>query len=286
MAQLQSVDTARREMLANLSHDLRTPITTLLAHLESLQMADAPLDEQERREYVDVSMRQGRRIALLVEQLLEAAKLEAGQVTASPEVFPIGELLHDVVHKFALAARERGVALRAIGAARRHARTRRHRAARARVRQPDRERAAAHAGGRRGHRERRVLHGTACATRGVGFGRRHDRPRKPHGLSTGSTVATPVARRNPDSPGWDSPSSRAFSTSHGTRIAVDSSLGRARPSGSSSIRPLRRDFYVVVGPEIFSRSFVAIMPLVRNGQWRRALTRVRSVKTSSRGAER
>ena len=111
MAQLQSVDAARREMLANLSHDLRTPITTLLAHLESLQMEESPLSEQERREYVDVSMRQGRRIARLIEQLLEAAKLEAGQVSARPEVFPIGELLHDVVHKFALTARERGISL-------------------------------------------------------------------------------------------------------------------------------------------------------------------------------
>jgi signal transduction histidine kinase len=111
MAQLQSVDAARREMLANLSHDLRTPITTLLAHLESLQMEEVPLNEQERREYIDVSIRQGRRIARLIEQLLEAAKLEAGQISARPEAFPIGELLHDVVHKFALAARERGVSL-------------------------------------------------------------------------------------------------------------------------------------------------------------------------------
>jgi hypothetical protein len=98
-------------MLANLSHDLRTPITTLLAHLESLQMEEAPLDEQERREYIEVSMRQGRRIAQLIEQLLEAVKLEAGQISARPEAFPIGELLHDVVHKFALAARERGISL-------------------------------------------------------------------------------------------------------------------------------------------------------------------------------
>lgn len=113
MAQLKSVDAARREMLANLSHDLRTPITTLLAHLESLQMEEAPLDEQERREYIEVSMRQGRRIAQLIEQLLEAAKLEAGQVSARPEAFPIGELLHDVVHKFALTARERGISLSA-----------------------------------------------------------------------------------------------------------------------------------------------------------------------------
>lgn len=111
MAQLQSVDAARREMLANLSHDLRTPITTLLAHLESLQMDEQPLSEQERKEYVAVAMRQSKRVARLVEQLLEAAKLDARQIAANPESFPIGELLQDVVQKFSLAARERGVEL-------------------------------------------------------------------------------------------------------------------------------------------------------------------------------
>jgi two-component system, OmpR family, sensor kinase len=111
MAQLQSVDTARREMLANLSHDLRTPVTTLLAHLETLQMDEPPLSEPERREYVDVAMRQGQRIARLVEQLLEAAKLDARQIVANPESFPIGELLQDVVQKFSLSARERGIEL-------------------------------------------------------------------------------------------------------------------------------------------------------------------------------
>ena len=110
---LARADELRNALLRSVSHDLRTPITTLLAHLESLQMEEAPLDEQERREYVEVSMRQGRRIAQLIEQLLEAAKLEAGQVSARPEAFPIGELLHDVVQKFALTARERGISLSA-----------------------------------------------------------------------------------------------------------------------------------------------------------------------------
>ena len=111
MAQLESIDATRREMLANLSHDLRTPITTLLAHLESLQMDDQPLDEKERHEYVGVAMRQGKRVARLVEQLLEAAKLEARQIAANPEPFPIGELLQDVAQKFELPAKERGVSL-------------------------------------------------------------------------------------------------------------------------------------------------------------------------------
>jgi signal transduction histidine kinase len=98
-------------MLANLSHDLRTPITTLLAHLESLQMDEPPLTEEERSDYVAVAMRQSKRVAHLVEQLLEAAKLDARQIVANPESFPIGDLLQDVVQKFALAARERGVDL-------------------------------------------------------------------------------------------------------------------------------------------------------------------------------
>lgn len=111
MEALKSTDVMRRELLANVSHDLRTPLTTLLAHLETLQMKQSELTPQERGEYLDVATRQSRRIGVLVEQLLEAAKLEAGQIAANVESFPIGELLQDVVQKFALAARDRGVAL-------------------------------------------------------------------------------------------------------------------------------------------------------------------------------
>jgi hypothetical protein len=101
----------RRDLLANVSHDLRTPLTTLLAHLETLQMKQSELTLEERSEYLAIATRQSRRIGLLVEQLLEAAKLEAGQVAVNVEPFAIGELLQDVVQKFALAARDRGVAL-------------------------------------------------------------------------------------------------------------------------------------------------------------------------------
>lgn len=112
MGELKNVDATRREMLANLSHDLRTPITTQMAHLESLQMGES-MSEQERRDYVDVAMKQSKRIAQLVEQLLEAAKLESGQVQLHAELFPIGELANDVIAKFAIAARERNVVLSA-----------------------------------------------------------------------------------------------------------------------------------------------------------------------------
>jgi signal transduction histidine kinase len=111
MEALKLTDVMRRELLANVSHDLRTPLTTLLAHLETLQMKRSDMTVEERSEYLEIATRQSRRIGLLVEQLLEAAKLEAGQVAIHVEPFPIGELLQDVVQKFALAARDRGVAL-------------------------------------------------------------------------------------------------------------------------------------------------------------------------------
>jgi signal transduction histidine kinase len=111
MEALKSTDVMRRDLLANVSHDLRTPLTTLLAHLETLQMKQSELTQEERSEYLQVAASQSRRIGLLVEQLLEAAKLEAGQVVVSAEPFAIGELLQDVVQKFALAARDRGIAL-------------------------------------------------------------------------------------------------------------------------------------------------------------------------------
>lgn len=113
MEALKTTDVMRRDLLANVSHDLRTPLTTLLAHLETLQMKGSGLTEDERGDYLQVAMRQTRRIGLLVEQLLEAAKLDAGQIAVNVEPFPVGELLQDVVQKFALAARDRGVEIEA-----------------------------------------------------------------------------------------------------------------------------------------------------------------------------
>lgn len=112
MQALRSEGETRRQILANVSHDLRTPLTTLLTHLESLQTRATNLSDAEREEYLWVALRQTHRVIDLVEQLLEAAKLEAGQVTAHIEPFPVAELLQDVTQKFALAAREREIELR------------------------------------------------------------------------------------------------------------------------------------------------------------------------------
>lgn len=115
MNALRESDRMRRDLLANVSHDLRTPLTTLVTHLESVTVDGARLAPAERQEYLVVAMRQAQRVIGLVEQLLEAAKLEAGAVTPNPEPFLMCELLQDVVQKFGLVARARGVGLELDG---------------------------------------------------------------------------------------------------------------------------------------------------------------------------
>lgn len=111
MRALESTDLFRREMLANVSHDLRTPLTTLQTHLEILATADSALSSAEREEYLGVALRQTGRVIALVEQLLEVAKLDAKQVALQVEPFRMDELLHDIAQKFALAAKQRNVSL-------------------------------------------------------------------------------------------------------------------------------------------------------------------------------
>lgn len=111
MHELQQTDQARRELFANVSHDLRTPLATLSVHLETLSLQEN-LPIEERRNYVGIALAQCRRLGKLIEQLLELAKLDAGQVNYAPEPFQLAELVHDVAHKFELSAKRVGVDLR------------------------------------------------------------------------------------------------------------------------------------------------------------------------------
>ena len=111
MRELKRMDSMRRELLADISHDLRTPLTSMQGHLEALVRKEATLSTDEKREYLEIAARQARRMAKLVGKLLELAKLEAHHVTLDPDVFALADVLQDVVQKFSMAAIEKGVRL-------------------------------------------------------------------------------------------------------------------------------------------------------------------------------
>ena len=111
--QLEEQDRLRREMVANVSHDLRTPLTHLQGYLETLMLKEESLAPEERREYLEIAVQHGERLGRLVSDLFELAKLEALHEPLERERLPAGELVQDVAQKYRLHAKDRGVALNA-----------------------------------------------------------------------------------------------------------------------------------------------------------------------------
>jgi len=109
---LKQADTLRRELVANVSHDLRTPLATLRGYLETLQMREEKMAPEERKKYLEVAMGHCIRLNNLVANLFELATLEAADIMVHKEPFSLGELVQDVVQKFSLAANEKKVDIR------------------------------------------------------------------------------------------------------------------------------------------------------------------------------
>ncbi len=100
MDELRRQDNLRRELVANVSHDLRTPLTAMQSCLETLQRVGSTLDPAQQQQYLDVAVRQSRQVARLAQQLFELAQLELEETLPQAECFSISELIQDIAQKF------------------------------------------------------------------------------------------------------------------------------------------------------------------------------------------
>ena len=111
---LAETDERRREFVANISHDLRTPTAAVQGYLETLRHKATRLSVEERERCLAGAQRQAERLARLVDQLFELAQLEAREALPQKEDFNLAELVQDVVQKFQGPASDNGVLLSAV----------------------------------------------------------------------------------------------------------------------------------------------------------------------------
>ena len=111
LEQLQHTEVWRRELLANVSHDLRTPLASVQGYLEILLLKHGSLPPEEQRSYLEIATRHSERLGKLIRDLFQLSKLEAHEVRSESEPFSVAELVQDVVQKYQLAADRQGLHL-------------------------------------------------------------------------------------------------------------------------------------------------------------------------------
>ena len=118
-AQLQSLaktDKERRELLAHISHDLRTPLASMQGFIETIALANSSqqsnIDSETEQKYLQTVLRNCHQLNQLIDQLFEFAHLESGQVSLNIEKVNLTELAFDLVAKFALLAKDKQVELK------------------------------------------------------------------------------------------------------------------------------------------------------------------------------
>ena len=114
MNHLQEVESLRRELVANVSHDLRTPLASLSGFLETLQLKSDDLSDAEKQTYLKIAWDNAQRLTTLVEELFELAKLDANEVQPHLEPFSLAELAFDLSHQFHLRARETSISFEVV----------------------------------------------------------------------------------------------------------------------------------------------------------------------------
>ena len=111
MHRVQQTDTRRREMIASVSHDLRTPLTALIGQLETIRMKADTIGREQQQLMLERASQNAQHLKRLTDSLAELATLDSPDFRTHPEPIAIGELADDVVQRFSASAADAGLEL-------------------------------------------------------------------------------------------------------------------------------------------------------------------------------
>ena len=110
-AALRTSDALRRQMMADVSHELKTPLTAMRGYIETLRMPEIALDGERRDRYFETIDRETRRLERIVKDLLDLARYEHGGVVLQRRMFDIQRLFENVAGRHEREAHAKGVTI-------------------------------------------------------------------------------------------------------------------------------------------------------------------------------
>jgi two-component system, OmpR family, sensor kinase len=108
---LEASDRARRQLLADVSHELMTPLTAMRGYIETLGMRDLPLDAATRERYLGIIDEETRRLESIIGDLLDLARLEGGGTAFRREPVDVAGLFDRVASRHEREMHARGIRL-------------------------------------------------------------------------------------------------------------------------------------------------------------------------------
>jgi PAS domain S-box-containing protein len=107
LTEIRRLETVRRDFVANVSHELKTPLTSISGYAETL-LADQP-DTETTRRFLGTILENARRMQRLVDDLLDLARIEAGRWQPEPEPVPVGDTAREMWNELAEKAAARSI---------------------------------------------------------------------------------------------------------------------------------------------------------------------------------
>jgi len=114
--QLVEADRLKDEFVALISHDVRTPLTSIIGYVElALDEETQPPLDAERRRYLDIVSRSSERLMRIVDDLLFVARLQAGRLLLEPSKLDLAVIARQAVEEARPRAERRGLTLSLLG---------------------------------------------------------------------------------------------------------------------------------------------------------------------------
>ena len=109
VSQATQSERMKTELIANVSHDIKTPLTSIISYVDLLKTT--AISDPHALEYIDILDKKSRRLAQLMADLLEASKVTTGNVSVNREQFDLVELVKQAGGEFESRFEERGIHL-------------------------------------------------------------------------------------------------------------------------------------------------------------------------------
>jgi signal transduction histidine kinase len=108
---LEQVNRLKTEFLANMSHELRTPLNSIMTLSHVLKTDTGKKLDEEEKDYLNIINRNGKKLLLLINDILELSKIESSQIEINSSVFSLKNMIEDIMDSLEILAKEKGLHL-------------------------------------------------------------------------------------------------------------------------------------------------------------------------------